>query len=330
MGFENPSTPSDLETPLSRHEKNIEKKRERFAREAEERARELDISPEEYLVRYATNQGNSREQLHQESPSAAKKLFKLGTAAGEALNRELHDKTGLQTELERQKELATRDSLTGLLNRRAFEEEVTRRQAIIHKLEQQPSGAQDHRVTERRHENPKHYSIIFIDADHFKSVNTRYGHDTGDTVLKGISEIIRKNVRENEGVVARWGGEELVALVPTDIDTACRIADRIRRVIKNTVFSTEGNIKFQVTVSLGVAPYHEQINQQIKMADMAVQAAKGDFDSVEKLSKEIEAGSEKTITIQKNHDETTRDQVQYVKNGTLSKFEPKKPEASEP
>ena len=277
---------------------------------------------------YADNEKYSRERTGTENTSATKKLFGLGNITGEALNRELHDKTGLQIELEHQKEISTRDPLTGLLNRRAFEEEVEKRQAIIRKLEQQPKDTQDHRTAERRHEKPKHYCIMFIDADHFKSVNTRYGHDTGDTVLKGISEIIQKNIRENEGVVARWGGEEIVALVPTNIDIACKIADRIRKAVKNASFSTGGNSAFQVTVSVGVAPYHEQVSKQIKTADMAVQAAKGDFDSVEKLIRELEEDSGKAIIVQKNPEGDTRDQVQYIKDGILSKYDPLK-ESSE-
>lgn len=325
MGFENPTAPTvPSEESLSRSEKNLERKRERFAREVAEKSKTLGISPEEYLMTYADNEKYSRERTGTENTRATKKLFGLGNTAGEALNRELHDKTGLQIELEHQKEIATRDPLTGLLNRRAFEEEVEKRQAIIRKLEQQPKDTQDHRTAERRHEKPKHYCIMFIDADHFKSVNTRYGHDTGDTVLKGISEIIQKNIRENEGVVARWGGEEMVALVPTNIDVACKIADRIRKAVKDTSFSTGGNTAFQVTVSVGVAPYHKQINKQIKTADMAVQAAKGDFDSVEKLVKELEEDPEKTIIVQKNPEGDTRDQVQYMKDGTLSKYTPPK------
>ena len=329
--FENPSSSNNEE--MSPSEKKLEQSRETFEEEVAKKSEDLDIPPEEqrdYIHTYALHQKADREELEKQGKEGVKErdeTFQPGSLPSKLKNNELHARTELEyerTKLKRQTELATRDPLTGLLNRRAFEEEVEKRQAIIRKLEQQPKDTQDHRTAERRHEKPKHYCIMFIDADRFKSVNTRYGHDTGDTVLKGISEIIQKNIRENEGVVARWGGEEMVALVPTNIDVACKIADRIRKAVKNASFSTGGNIAFQVTVSVGVAPYHEQVSKQIKTADMAVQAAKGDFDSVEKLVKELEEDSGQAIIVQKNPEGDTRDQVQYVKDGALSKYTPLK------
>ncbi|QQR77220.1 MAG: GGDEF domain-containing protein [Candidatus Moraniibacteriota bacterium] len=281
-----------------------------FFKNATEKAKEIGVSAEEYLIEYAEKEDTIREDS--DSPSA---VFELSNPAGSAINNLLHEKI-------KQGFLADHDTLTGLLNRRAFEENVRRRQAIIKNFEQQPEVFSERRQESQAHTEQqdyrRHYSIMFIDADKFKSVNTEYGHDAGDTVLKEIAKTIKEKIRDNEGVVARWGGEEIVALVPVDIDIACAIAERIRTAVEQRTFRAERKRDFHVTISIGIAPYQDDSKKQIKTADMAVQAAKGDFSSVKNIAESLGG-----ITVEEDLSET-RNQIQFVdKNGILSRFKPK-------
>lgn len=325
-------TSSDSETYLSRHEKNTEKKREAFARETEEKSKALSISPEEYTDAYARNEKNDRERMSERSSKTVKRMFEIGNIVGEEKNIGLHDRTELQyksDELERQKELADHDSLTGLLSRRAFEEEVAKRQAVIQRLENSEEYAgTDHRK-DRRKEKPPYYSLLFIDADHFKSVNDTYGHSVGDKVLQEIASTLQEKLRAKDTIntlIARWGGEEIVAIVQADIDTTCSIAERIREAIEKKVFNEMPRRK--ITVSIGIAPYDKNLARHVKTADMAVYAAKGDVTSSQKIGNELSA-SGLDISIQHPGTSETRNQIWFVKDGTLSKFKPKKPEVSE-
>ena len=165
-------------------------------------------------------------------------------------NRQLED---LLTKLEI---LAITDSLTQIYNRRYFES-----------------------VIEKEFENTLRYktpaSCMMIDVDHFKSVNDDFGHKTGDTVLKEIASIIKNNLRKVD-VVARWGGEEFIAILPrTTKEDTLIAANRILKTISENKF--EG-INRPVTVSIGIASIpDESINNAEKLihkADTAMYEAK--------------------------------------------------------
>ncbi|HYP19849.1 MAG TPA: PAS domain S-box protein [Chloroflexia bacterium] len=134
--------------------------------------------------------------------------------------------------------LATQDALTGLLNRRemdrVLEEEVTRC---------------------RRYERT--LSVVMIDIDHFKSVNDRYGHKVGDEVLRWMGGIFRNSVRSTDRV-ARYGGEEVLAILPeTGEMEAYRVAERFRATVAARPFTyttPDGEaVSLPITISLGVA-----------------------------------------------------------------------------
>ncbi len=298
--------------------------REKFLEEIRKRAEKLGIPEDEYLSEYVKSEQANRETI--KSPS---NIFELTNPSGPALNYAFHENVEKGF-------LADRDPLTGLFNRRAFLSEIDRRQMAIHKIEKQEKF-QNHpevdRRTENHQESPGYYSILFIDADHFKDINTKYGHDAGDSVLKGITAIIQENIRAGEGVVARWGGEEVVALVPGDINVACLIAERIRNAVEQETFSDnkekkdseeKKKVAIKVTISIGVSPYNQDHLQQITIADMAVQAAKGDFNSVERLLASLQTNTSK-MRIHYPANPTTRNQIWFVKeDGLLSRYE--KPE----
>jgi diguanylate cyclase (GGDEF)-like protein len=127
-------------------------------------------------------------------------------------------------------ELATTDALTGLRNRRRFDEEIDRewRRAL-------------------RHKTP--ISLLMIDADHFKAYNDTHGHQAGDEVLIGIAICISDSVKRAGDCAARYGGEEFAVLLPgTSAEDAMTVAETIRRKVLGS--SAEGAMS---TVSIGIA-----------------------------------------------------------------------------
>jgi diguanylate cyclase (GGDEF)-like protein len=154
--------------------------------------------------------------------------------------------------------LATTDSLTKLYVRRYFDL----------RLKEEFFAA-------RRYKQP--LSILMIDIDHFKSFNDRYGHQTGDLVLKGIAETITRNCRRSD-VPCRYGGEELVViLAATGLDGAMTVGEKIRQQISKSEFSL-GRVKgLKITVSIGAASYRMGMRspeELVGQADAALYKAK--------------------------------------------------------
>lgn len=122
----------------------------------------------------------------------------------------------------------------------------------------------------KRGEKP--LSIVFFDIDHFKDVNDRYGHLVGDTVLKEIATMVSQRIRRSD-IVARWGGEEFVLLLPdTDLDEAVRVADMLKNGLNDKDFDHIGNI----TCSFGVAVLeaNEDAQHFLSRADQLLYEAK--------------------------------------------------------
>jgi two-component system cell cycle response regulator len=153
--------------------------------------------------------------------------------------------------------LAATDSLTGLMNRRAFLEAMDRE-----------------RSRAARHTLP--LSLLMLDVDHFKKVNDTHGHDGGDAVLRGISGVLLKIARKSD-FVARWGGEEfIVALVQTAEAGGRVAAERVRRAIAETAFVLPKGGTLNATASVGLASAVAAIDLEelISKADKALYAAK--------------------------------------------------------
>ena len=120
-------------------------------------------------------------------------------------------------------------------------------------------------------------SLAMLDIDNFKAFNDTYGHQAGDAVLKGISQVLKDSVRITD-TVARYGGEEFVILMPeTNVDGTEIVAERIRKNVEETEFVYR-NEKMNVTVSIGLASYpQEGIASEediLKAADIALYKAK--------------------------------------------------------
>jgi two-component system cell cycle response regulator len=154
---------------------------------------------------------------------------------------------------EQAEKLATTDGLTGLTNRRAFNE----------LLEQRLKEA-------ARYERP--LSLLLLDIDHFKKVNDTHGHPAGDAVLKGVAKLAQKAARDTD-VAARYGGEELALILPeTDARGALVIAERLRKLIEAATHASEhGPLK--VTVSIGVATTSKQAKAPAELPSALIEAA---------------------------------------------------------
>ncbi|MDW8067181.1 MAG: diguanylate cyclase [Aquificaceae bacterium] len=139
----------------------------------------------------------------------------------------------ISREVKREKKLtwlATRDQLTGALNRHA----------LLHDFE--------HLITQaKRYNNP--FSIIIFDIDNFKAINDKYGHLVGDRVLKEIAHRVKKSLRKSD-LFARWGGEEFLILLPMTSEPHAP-AEKIRRAVEES--SLCDHVK--VTISLGATTY---------------------------------------------------------------------------
>ena len=114
------------------------------------------------------------------------------------------------------------------------------------------------------------------DIDHFKKINDKYGHPTGDYVIKTVAQIISKSVRRTD-VVCRYGGEEFLVILPaSNLEGSAVAAEKIRHSIECHNFEFEGQ-KIQVTMSLGVSQLdvgHESGKDAIARADAALYHSK--------------------------------------------------------
>lgn len=162
----------------------------------------------------------------------------------------------LRRQLEEEREQSLRDALTGLANRRAYD------QAIADELARfQRYGSA--------------FVLAVWDVDHFKSINDTYGHAAGDKVLKIIAGLIARNTRQTD-MVARYGGEEFVVIMPeTGIEAARVSLDKVRGLIEDCAFHFRGR-RVVITASCGLtASRPEDTPESIfRRADSALYRAK--------------------------------------------------------
>ncbi|MCP5009557.1 MAG: GGDEF domain-containing protein [Aestuariibacter sp.] len=146
----------------------------------------------------------------------------------------------------RMKHLAEHDQLTGLLNRRAFEVKLY-----------------DYFALYQRYNMP--FSIVMLDIDHFKKINDRYGHASGDEAIVNTARIFKSSVRQTD-IVARFGGEEFIILLPGQNATdALEVANKIGHAIRTTAWREDTP---PLTVSAGCADV-TMVNSQDKLLTLA-------------------------------------------------------------
>lgn len=154
--------------------------------------------------------------------------------------------------------LASTDTLTGLLNRRAFVERIEKARAA--------EGKQLYPM-----------SMLLLDLDHFKKVNDTLGHDAGDAVLQGVARVLSSIARKSD-FVARWGGEEFVVALTQTAEAGARVAaERVRRAIADARYVLPSGGEHRATASVGLASAESadwQVDELLGRADKAMYSAK--------------------------------------------------------
>jgi diguanylate cyclase (GGDEF)-like protein len=154
----------------------------------------------------------------------------------------------------RGEELAARDALTGLLNRRGFR--------ILAEMEE-----------ERGQREGYIKAVAMADIDHFKPINDKYGHAVGDAVLKAVSDRLQNNVRGFDSVI-RWGGEEFLVLLPrVEEDELFELASRLLNAVTRDPIDTEAG-EIPITMTIGIARVTDTIDEALAQADKALYEGK--------------------------------------------------------
>jgi len=162
-----------------------------------------------------------------------------------------------------------RDSLTGLLNRKTFDDQLAK---MLLASTPEPETPQPGQPERRQPADENKQWLAVVDVDHFKAVNDKFGHLYGDEVLILIANLMTSSFRSQDRVF-RFGGEEFVVLLrSTTLENAQKIIDRFRTNVESTMFPQVG----QVTVSVGfvsISPYESPVNI-LGRADQALYYAK--------------------------------------------------------
>ncbi len=166
----------------------------------------------------------------------------------------------LHRDLEIARKEALTDALTGLSNRKAFDQEIDK----IAKAACTADG--------------EVFTLLLMDIDHFKSFNDSFGHQVGDQVLRLVAKALKDGIKGRD-VAARYGGEEFAIILPfTKMDSALKVAEFLRLNVakKEVVNRMNGERLARITISIGVAEYvkSEPIENLISRADSALYAAK--------------------------------------------------------
>lgn len=217
-----------------------------------------------------TLKGTSDKLSNATDPDDVKKLVSTITQETEMMikyNEELEKRLDqsysmmneLKRDMERIRRQAITDGLTGLANRKSFDEQIGR-------------------ICRESKRDGHIFSLAMIDIDHFKSFNDTYGHQVGDQVLRLVAMTLVNEVK-GQDMVARYGGEEFAIILPgTNVNAAQAVADNLRRAVekKEVINRTTGDNLGQITVSLGVAQFYgnETADDLIHRADKALYASK--------------------------------------------------------
>jgi diguanylate cyclase (GGDEF)-like protein len=162
--------------------------------------------------------------------------------------------SSLKDALERQKELARTDHLTGVANSRYFYEQARRE-------------------IDRGHRYGRPLSVLFMDLDNFKIVNDRFGHQTGDELLAVVTDIMKRFIRKTD-VVARLGGDEFAVLLP---ETGQKSAAAVTHKVQEELLCAMQDRGWPVTVSIGLVTFltpPESVDEMLEKADQLMYAAK--------------------------------------------------------
>ena len=194
---------------------------------------------------HALQEQQEREKIQEEMQSLSEKLREMESESSE-----------LRSKLESAQHHATRDTLTGLPNRLAFEDRFAHEIARC-----------------KRHHSPM--TMIVWDVDLFKKINDNYGHKSGDKALVVIAKLLSKHCRATD-FVARFGGEEFVMLLPdTDAKSALLVAEKLRKTVEKSSFNANGE-KVVITLSAGISQLRDNDSDELifERADAGLYKAK--------------------------------------------------------
>lgn len=165
----------------------------------------------------------------------------------------------LKGDLERVRREAMTDGLTGLSNRKSFDEQIKR-------------------LSEECQKQQKVFTLLMVDIDHFKSFNDNFGHQVGDQVLRLVARTLTDGVKGKD-IAARYGGEEFAILLPeTNLNGGVIVGDSLRKALatKEIVNRASGENLGRITMSVGAAQFFpgEDVESLIERADAALYTAK--------------------------------------------------------
>ena len=213
----------------------------------EDLARGIEVGGDDYLVKPVS------EMVLQAKVNAMRRLVEMQRSLIELTHKLNQANKDLQL-------LSATDGLTGLSNRRMFDELSLREWRRCERMK-------------------KPFSLVMIDVDHFKLYNDHYGHQAGDECLKAVAQQMQRAAPRASDVAARYGGEEFVfVLGETDIDGAKWVANHVRQRISELQIGHTGSSLHHVTVSCGVASVlpsdHNSLETLLQTADFALYQAK--------------------------------------------------------
>lgn len=211
------------------------------------------VFPQEHPVLEIAQLGRSLTGMTQSLLSKERELKEANASLEATVAQRTADLTQANAELLK---LATHDALTGVYNRRRFDEKLAENSLLF-----QRTG--------------RTFALLLIDADYFKRVNDTYGHAIGDDVLCQLAALIENTTRSTD-FVARYGGEEFAVLLPEveEPDSPEVVAEKIRAAVEAAVFPTVGHLT--VSIGVGVAePSDRDSLALLKRADMRLYEAKG-------------------------------------------------------
>ncbi|SDW56337.1 sensor domain-containing diguanylate cyclase [Marinobacter mobilis] len=187
--------------------------------------------------------------------SAKQKLERQVNERTTQLRAAMHDLENANRQLEA---LSTRDELTGLYNRRYMDNRLIE-------------------LAREAHRTGQPVAFVLVDADHFKTINDRFGHGFGDTCLKAIAQVLERNICRPRDVAVRYGGEEFALILPeTDASGAQRVSDAVLDDIRSSPVTAPDGSRHQVTMSAGIAILSpgDTIAATFERADQALYRAK--------------------------------------------------------
>lgn len=231
-----------------------------IALELEKRARRSQEDALEH-ERQARLSQEAAFQHEREAREAQSRALDIQKQANETLEQRVRERTLELEEANRQlAQLSITDGLTGLRNRRYFDDSMLREMQRAQRM-QEP------------------LSVVMIDVDHFKKINDQYGHQAGDDILREVARSLRETVQRGSDLLARYGGEEFSLILPgCDAAGAVLLAEHIRQAVGRLTFDDGVAKGLQVTVSIGlhggVPAMSNHQDEWIRYADEALYLAK--------------------------------------------------------